>query len=87
MCGGNASIRKAWSTVSGLSPRVRGKLCQHPQLSAAAGSIPACAGETSSRLIFSVYAAVYPRVCGGKRSLTDRFARLWGSIPACAGET
>ena len=50
------------------------------------GSIPACAGEPSTRCSAGARRRVYPRVCGGSRDEGRRGVRAGGSIPACAGE-
>ena len=51
--------------ASGLSPRVRGNRRVSISGGAAAGSIPACAGEPSIATARTKAARVYPRVCGG----------------------
>ena len=49
----------------GLSPRVRGNRRRLPGKAAAAGSIPACAGEPGIAEGIQRGGGVYPRVCGG----------------------
>ena len=49
----------------GLSPRVRGNRAAHGCVRVYEGSIPACAGEPSTRSRRPSRPWVYPRVCGG----------------------
>ena len=65
VCGGTRHLRRRLPSAQGLSPRVRGN---HPDQSDHVryqGSIPACAGEPSSRRSRGGAGRVYPRVCGG----------------------
>ena len=65
VCGGTDVRWFHWSSLRGLSPRVRGnhnKFRSHPSL---LWSIPACAGEPMLLLTPGLLFAVYPRVCGG----------------------
>ena len=75
VCGGTAgcSCGKSWS--SGLSPRVRGNRRSGSKVQPSCGSIPACAGEPSSRPAGRKLSAVYPRVCGGTKE--ERAAAGW----------
>ena len=63
--GGISGYRLKRSRTVGLSPRARGNPVQEAYSDLAAGSIPACAGESAPRqgLVYSV--RVYPRVRGG----------------------
>ncbi len=67
VCGGAQRPRRSGAGGGGRSPRVRGspRLRQRPR--AAAGSIPACAGEPSARAARARWGRVDPRVCGGAR--------------------
>ena len=65
MCGGNLLMRLVRCLASGLSPRVRGKLPIWNRYRRMAGSIPACAGETTAAAADVGTTEVYPRVCGG----------------------
>ncbi len=65
VCGGTAWSFPAISTVSGLSPRVRGNRRRGGPVAIAIGSIPACAGEPTPRSGWANTGRVYPRVCGG----------------------
>ena len=67
VCGGTPRRRVMWTGWHGLSPRVRGNLNISPVATPAWGSIPACAGEPTSRRIADAGRGVYPRVCGGTR--------------------
>ena len=65
VCGGSAGAcgmrRPRW----GLSPRVRGKLCELGFSEPHNRSIPACAGEAWRPRKATMTLSVYPRVCGG----------------------
>ena len=65
VCGGTvwSSVIPPWS--GGLSPRVRGNPVACAFCCAAAGSIPACAGEPIPVIWSPGSSPVYPRVCGG----------------------
>ena len=65
--------------TAGLSPRVRGNqiLCGH--CFEQVGSIPACAGEPSSRRRTRGPGLVYPRVCGGTK-ICPRTNLAWGGL-------
>jgi len=64
-CGGNYRRRYLLSTGRGPSPRLRGKLLQHTQVSPFVRSIPAPAGETVATGALQINRAVHPRACGG----------------------
>ena len=85
--GGNNCIIARRSSISGLSPRGRGKRHLSGSPCRILRSIPAWAGETSTchnRLLLD---RVYPRVGGGKRRRNHRRQGDLRSIPAWAGET
>ena len=65
LCGGNTSTNFRILYILGLSPLVRGKLDPYAPYFGIVGSIPACAGETSSGPSFTSGFGVYPRLCGG----------------------
>ena len=75
VCGGTVALRRGSWVSDGLSPRVRGNpLC----LDASAPhrwSIPACAGEPTSRMGRKRRDMVYPRVCGGTGAALE-FGRM-----------
>ena len=65
VCGGTPSMRRRSPCRQGLSPRVRGNHGGGILRRAAAGSIPACAGEPAACPRGNGWCGVYPRVCGG----------------------
>ena len=65
VCGGTFTIGVANTVAWGLSPRVRGNLCEYCGETDKKGSIPACAGEPTECPAQSRHREVYPRVCGG----------------------
>ena len=65
MCGGNKSLFTKVDAAEGPSPRVRGKRKGIVLQPVGAGSIPACAGETSNEPRLIPDMRVHPRVCGG----------------------
>ena len=67
VCGGTVLGVDARRVYTGLSPRVRGNRRPRVERGRATGSIPACAGEPTSRQTICTWARVYPRVCGGTR--------------------
>ena len=85
VCGGTAPAHHPAAWQAGLSPRVRGNLCQAAYQAAGTRSIPACAGEPGLSRCCRRSVWVYPRVCGGT-FFSDFPPPDLGSIPACAGE-
>ena len=85
MCGGTA----IWPALSlrgqGLSPRVRGNPAARTPPAARSRSIPACAGEPHGSASRRCSGAVYPRVCGGTRSISDVSTREGGLSPRVRG--
>ena len=65
VCGGTCWMTPLTAAKAGLSPRVRGNLRPRSDTYALRRSIPACAGEPSSRAARHGTSGVYPRVCGG----------------------
>ena len=65
VCGGTRAPLVSQVSRVGLSPRVRGNRHFELLAHAAAGSIPACAGEPRRRKSSGALWEVYPRVCGG----------------------
>ena len=74
-----------WPPSSGLSPRVRGNRWQYHRVGAAAGSIPACAGEPRLPHAGAVASSVYPRVCGGTYEFRNRLCLTQGLSPRVRG--
>ena len=65
VCGGNSGGAAASVSVSGTSPRVRGKRFASTTGTALTRYIPACAGETVRTADLPAQSRVHPRVCGG----------------------
>ena len=65
VCGGTVPNITIIEQTAGLSPRVRGNLCQSGRGTRCTGSIPACAGEPPGLERRESWVWVYPRVCGG----------------------
>ena len=65
LCGGNTKGSHSAPLHWGLSPLVRGKPNASASVSSGNRSIPACAGETSSHVLYQNRPWVYPRLCGG----------------------
>ena len=85
VCGGTEQALNLPFAILGLSPRVRGNPpCLH---SAIPGwrSIPACAGEPATVLEVALDLGVYPRVCGGTRSLPYAMDLRSGLSPRVRG--
>ena len=69
----------------GLSPRVRGNPLDYAPGDCGEGSIPACAGEPSTRRTSSPTWWVYPRVCGGTMEAWRYAASGYGLSRVCGG--
>ena len=65
VCGGTAPTIFEQERQKGLSPRMRGNLCQDTGPGFTGGSIPAYAGEPRQSRPARHAGEVYPRVCGG----------------------
>ena len=86
VCGGNDHDQDAAPRLTGLSPRVRGKLLGQPDGRTGRRSIPACAGETAVADGDVGNSKVYPRVCGGN-SYRTRKGKSWkGLSPRVRGK-
>ena len=85
VCGGTRCRRHGQVGTAGLSPRVRGNLCQHPGCEALHGTIPACAGEPASIPALCTTTGDYPRVCGGTPFAGMRVGRIAGLSPRVRG--
>ena len=88
VCGGTRGglVRAVWTW--GLSPRVRGNRLCELRSCICVRSIPACAGEPTTRIVSFRDKQVYPRVCGGTRlgpeytdSITGLSPRVRGNRP------
>ena len=86
LCGGNAPQTFADVLFVGLSPLVRGKRGSHCERRRAAGSIPACAGETRAVMARIKRERVYPRLCGGNSSRHVPLSIFRGLSPLVRGK-
>ena len=86
MCGGSRGAASSTRTMTGLSPRVRGKPLYRPGEAVERRSIPACAGEASSASLVMRHRVVYPRVCGGSCGGIWTNMRGWGLSPRVRGK-
>ena len=85
MCGGTTIRSAPGMATLGLSPRVRGNPKEHLRGRPDCGSIPACAGEPWTQSPSDRAGRVYPRVCGGTRSLRTVSAMRRGLSPRVRG--
>ena len=85
VCGGTDGMQAPRTVSTGLSPRVRGNRGMAEQRSAAAGSIPACAGEPLLATPCYGGNGVYPRVCGGTARCLIALGRAHGLSPRVRG--
>ena len=85
MCGGTCNTSRARSTPGGLSPRVRGNLSDLRGEQRRERSIPACAGEPFARPEADGIHRVYPRVCGGTRTVARIPSVFSGLSPRVRG--
>ncbi len=85
VCGGTYRWPLHFGPPEGLSPRVRGNRAVSKPARAVERSIPACAGEPTSRRLRGCRRGVYPRVCGGTGSGFRKGLRLCGLSPRVRG--
>ena len=85
VCGGTGIRVGRPIAVQGLSPRVRGNRLETVQRRLEFGSIPACAGEPAKRRPPRKCRRVYPRVCGGTRSVRGIAQGQTGLSPRVRG--
>ena len=85
VCGGTDQGVQDDALVCGLSPRVRGNPVTVMSAIDRFRSIPACAGEPTSRSRIIWVAWVYPRVCGGTYRRRMRRACQMGLSPRVRG--
>ena len=85
MCGEQSFTPSRSHVPSGSSPRVRGtdQLFTIRQLHVR--FIPACAGNSASRVVLGKFSPVHPRVCGEQHGQGKRFRRAAGSSPRVRG--
>ena len=86
MRGGSAAIARPARALSGPSPHARGKPRSPSSTPAAAGSIPACAGEASSSGRCCVQASVHPRMRGGSAMMRGSCCWSRGPSPHARGK-
>ena len=85
VCGGTHHGCNFSPCQAGLSPRVRGNPPQPRRFFVRPGSIPACAGEPATAAAIPQGDRVYPRVCGGTRSLSSPQSGKKGLSPRVRG--
>ena len=85
VCGGTLLLRATKYSTEGLSPRVRGNRSPSSMMRSTRRSIPACAGEPGPDHSDSTPRRVYPRVCGGTRSIVRPKVPLVGLSPRVRG--
>ena len=87
MCGEHVVLSAGHRRDQGSSPHVRGTPVSGDDAESAAGIIPACAGNTSSRNGPANANRDHPRMCGEHMDRLSADEKAWGSSPACAGNT
>ena len=85
VCGGTSAVSSSTTARKGLSPRVRGNQDMAGAPWYCQWSIPACAGEPTSRRRASSQYSVYPRVCGGTAGGCSRSHASQGLSPRVRG--
>ena len=85
VCGGAGAADGVLSTLTGLSPRVRGSHGSKRRSLRLKGSIPACAGEPLPEVSPRMLSKVYPRVCGGAALGVTFQSGPWGLSPRVRG--
>ena len=85
-CGANELDRFSVFTVSGSSPRMRGKLDDDGLVLAARRIIPAHAGQTESPRHPHTRAPDHPRACGANMTQFQLIKKLTGSSPRMRGK-
>ena len=86
VCGENFVVERSAVSLSGSSPRVRGKLLPARSLIPTPGLIPACAGKTWIPLGMVAGMEAHPRVCGENGTVDVEGAKLAGSSPRVRGK-
>ena len=85
VCGGTSVMPTGKNRTTGLSPRVRGNRMALRCRTPGAGSIPACAGEPIWHVVAVAVIEVYPRVCGGTRTVWHSSTMTIGLSPRVRG--
>ena len=86
VCGENSRAASIGATLSGSSPRVRGKQGGLDAGGRARGLIPACAGKTRPRSASPWSTGAHPRVCGENLATPRQRVVIWGSSPRVRGK-
>ena len=85
VCGGTPGALLTVAPAHGLSPRMRGNRSVLCGMVAGAGSIPAYAGEPPRHRRRHPTPTVYPRVCGGTRTICKAMPQRMGLSPRMRG--
>ena len=85
VCGGTTDHAAGTPLPAGLSPRMRGNLCNTGAIVAICGSIPAYAGEPGRNTVSVQIRPVYPRVCGGTGIAPEQADAVGGLSPRMRG--
>ena len=85
LCGGTCRGDNSGSTISGLSPPVRGNPDTPARSRGSPGSIPACAGEPRGSARKPYRVPVYPRLCGGTSRAPNLHPAVRGLSPPVRG--
>ena len=85
-CGANCRCCSMFCTVSGSSPRMRGKLITAPVLSSAIRIIPAHAGQTFVIGARGLGKTDHPRACGANKGAGGNLNGRYGSSPRMRGK-
>ena len=86
VCGENSMRPPVAASVSGSSPRVRGKRGGGPGRTSSPGLIPACAGKTRTCSSAARTTRAHPRVCGENTSTGSPGRTRGGSSPRVRGK-
>ena len=86
VCGAKIITRLAAELPQGPSPRVRGKATKAICSAVAAGTIPACAGQSPVGIFAGTALGDHPRVCGAKSSSLRSNLMTWGPSPRVRGK-
>ena len=85
-CGANSSVILTETTVSGSSPRMRGKPVRANHLAHSTRIIPAHAGQTRRAFASDNGLSDHPRACGANPVAVSRSTELAGSSPRMRGK-
>ena len=85
MCGEHKTPGHGHTHLLGSSPHVRGTLLSCLRIVHRRGIIPACAGNTIKRWVYSRRTWDHPRMCGEHRTTHPSDPTKWGSSPHVRG--